>query len=69
MTRECTINTLVEFARYMVQGSTISRELNGRNIMNCDLSDEKEFMAGPPYSGPDRSPNISVLPDIQILVI
>jgi hypothetical protein len=42
------------FQEVTVQGSKIKVELNGTVILNCDLSDVKEFMAGSPHPGKDN---------------
>ncbi len=43
------------FQEVTVQGSTIKVELNGTIILNCDLADVTEFMAGSPHPGKDRT--------------
>jgi hypothetical protein len=42
------------FQRVAVQGSTITVELNGTIILDCDLDTVTEFMADSPHPGKDR---------------
>jgi hypothetical protein len=43
------------FEEVTVKGSTIRVELNGTVILNCDLADVHDFMAGHPHPGKDRT--------------
>jgi hypothetical protein len=43
------------FQEVTVKGSTIKVELNGTIILNTDLANVKEFMAGKPHPGKDRT--------------
>jgi len=43
------------FQEVTVRGSKIQVELNGTVILNCDLSEVKEFMGGKPHPGMNRT--------------
>jgi hypothetical protein len=43
------------FQEVTVEGSKIKVELNGTVILDCDLSEVKDFMAGSPHPGKDRT--------------
>src|SRR6185369_5970432 len=43
------------FEEVTVTGSKIKVELNGTMILNCDLANVKEFMAGSAHPGKDRT--------------
>jgi hypothetical protein len=43
------------FQQVTVRGSTIRVELNGTEILSCDLSKVTEYMGGHPHPGKDRS--------------
>ena len=42
------------FQEVTVVGSKIIVELNGSQILNCDLADVTEYMGGTPHPGKDR---------------